>query len=133
MIVVDSSVWINYFNGKVTPQTLYLRDRANRKEIIVGDLILCEVLQGFRNNKDFDAARSLLLSFKFREIVGQTVALESVKNYRLLRERGITIRKTIDVLIGTFCIVNDFYLLHTDSDFDPMKIHLGLRVIQLDN
>lgn len=130
MMLVDSSVWIDYFNGRATPQTLYLRDRANRTGIIVGDLILCEVLQGFRVDKDFQAARDLLLGFHYRNMVGQEVALEAARGYRALRAHGITVRKTIDMLIGTFCLLNDLDLLHDDRDFDPMEAHLGLRVVR---
>ncbi|WP_295384018.1 PIN domain nuclease [uncultured Thiodictyon sp.] len=132
MMVVDSSVWIDYFNGRQTQQTLYLRDKADRSLIVVGDLILCEVLQGFRHDKDFQAARRLLLSFRYLDMVGQGVALEAARHYRALRARGVTVRKTIDVLIGTFCLENDFELLHDDRDFDPMETHLGLRVACLE-
>jgi len=133
MMVVDSSVWIDFFNGRQTPQSVYLRDSADRPQIVVGDLILCEVLQGFRQEKDFHASRELLLSFHYRDMVGQSLALEAARHYRALRARGITVRKTIDVLIGTFCLINDFELLHDDRDFDPMETHLGLRVVRLDD
>ncbi len=132
-MVVDSSVWIDFFNGRETQQSVYLRDLADRARIVVGDLILCEVLQGFRQEKDFQSTRELLLSFHYRDMVGQVVALEAARHYRTLRGRGITVRKTIDVLIGTFCLMNDFELLHDDRDFDPMETHLGLRVVRLDD
>lgn len=130
MMVVDSSVWIDYFNGQSTPQTLYLRDQADRGRIVVGDLILCEVLQGFRRDQDVQTARELLLGFQYRELVGQQVALDAALHYRTLRARGVTVRKTIDMLIATFCLRNDFELLHADRDFDPMETYLGLRVIR---
>ncbi|AGX87423.1 type II toxin-antitoxin system VapC family toxin [Candidatus Symbiobacter mobilis] len=128
MILVDSSVWIDYFRGMTTPQTCFLRDEADRSTLVVGDLILCEVLQGFRHNEERERARMLLLGFHYRDMVGQAVALEAAKNYSALRVRGITIRKTIDVLIGTFCLRNGFALLHADRDFDPLAEHLGLHV-----
>jgi len=129
VIVVDSSVWIDYFNGKLTHQTLFLRDEIDRREIVVGDLILCEVLQGFRYNKDMMVARELLLGFQLRDMVGREIALKAAESYRILRARGITVRKTIDVLIGTFCIHNGFSLLHDDRDFDAIE-QLGLQVVK---
>jgi len=132
VILVDSSVWIDYFNGKETAQTLYLRDTADRSEIVVGDLVLCEVLQGFCHNRDLESARGLLLAFQYRDIVGKSVALQAAANYPALRGYGVTIRKTIDVLIATFCMVNGLQLLHADADVDPMERHLGLRVIHAD-
>ena len=128
MICVDSSVWIDYFNGISTPQTIYLRDRLDRKKIVVGDLILCEVLQGFRSELDYQSARELLLGFNYFDMCGQSIALFAAQNYRTLRQRGITIRKTIDVLIASFCIANGFELLHADKDFDQIEEHLGLQV-----
>jgi len=130
VIFVDSSVWIDYFNGKETAQTLYLRDRADRASIVVGDLILCEVLQGFRKDEDMESARTLLLRFHYRDMVGKDIAVQAAANYRRLRAQGVTIRKAIDVLIGTFCRANGLVLLHADADFDPMEAHLGLRVIR---
>ncbi|WP_295405204.1 PIN domain nuclease [uncultured Thiocystis sp.] len=129
-MVVDSSVWIDYFNGQPTPQTLSLRDQVERSRIVVGDLILCEVLQGFRRDQDVKSTRELLLGFQYRELVGQQVALDAACHYRTLRAKGITVRKTIDMLIATFCLRNDFELLHADRDFDPIEAHLGLRVVQ---
>jgi predicted nucleic acid-binding protein len=129
MILVDSSVWVDFFNGKSTPQTLFLRDRADRTQIAVGDLILCEVLQGFRDSRAFANARELLLSFAYHDMVGREIALLAAENFRTLRKRGVTVRKTIDVLIASFCLVKEFQLLHSDRDFDPMQEKLGLRVV----
>jgi predicted nucleic acid-binding protein len=98
--------------------------------IIMGDLILTEVLQGFQRDKDYKTARDLLLRIPFMPMGGQDIALESAANYRLLRRKGITVRKTIDVMIGTFCIHYQLPLLHDDRDFDPMVKYLGLKVIQ---
>ncbi|KOR27427.1 twitching motility protein PilT [Achromatium sp. WMS3] len=95
MLVIDSSVWIDYFNGKETPQTLFIRDYALRDQILVGDLILCEVLQGFKQQEHFENAKELLLSFTYQNMVGNKIAVKSAENYRHLRSNGITIRKTI--------------------------------------
>ena len=130
MILVDSSVWIDYFNGNKTLQTDWLDSSMGNTPIIMGDLILTEVLQGFQRDKDYKTARDLLLRIPFMPMGGQDIALESAANYRLLRRKGITVRKTIDVMIGTFCIHYQLPLLHDDRDFDPMVKYLGLKVIQ---
>lgn len=127
-LLVDSPVWIDYFNGQATLQTDHLDAILGRQEIVVGDLILAEVLQGFRHQKDFEQAQSALLKFPVMSMVGQDFALQSANNYRALRAKGITIRKTIDCLIATFCIESGFQLLHTDRDFDPFEEHLNLQV-----
>jgi predicted nucleic acid-binding protein len=128
MWIVDSSVWIDYFGGQVTPQTDLLHDALGRQEIALGDIILCEVLQGYRHQQDFDAARQALLQFPVYALGGIEIALRSAENYRALRQQGITVRKTIDCLIATFVIERGFALLHSDRDFDPFERHLGLRV-----
>ena len=130
MILVDSSVWIDYFNGNKTLQTDWLDSSLGNTPIIMGDLILTEVLQGFQRDKDFKTTRDLLLRIPFMPMGGEDIALESAANYRLLRRKGITVRKTIDVMIGTFCIHYQLPLLHDDRDFDPMVKYLGLKVIQ---
>jgi predicted nucleic acid-binding protein len=130
MWIVDSSVWIDYFGGKITPQTDLLHAALGWEEIGLGDIILCEVLQGYHRQEDFDAARQALLHFPVYSIGGTEIALKSAENYRTLRRRGITVRKTMNCLIATFTIEHGFTLLHTDRDFDPFEIHLGLRVAQ---
>jgi predicted nucleic acid-binding protein len=129
MIVVDSSVWIDYFNGKITPQTDWLDSSLENTPIVVGDLILTEVLQGFQNDKDFRVAKDLLWGMPFIAMGDRVLALQSAMNYRSLRKKGVTVRKTIDVMIGTFCIHYQLPLLHDDRDFDPMVRFLGLKVI----
>lgn len=129
MMLVDSSVWIDYFNGTITPQTDYLDSILGVEEIVVGDLILAEVLQGFRLDKDYRAAHKALCAFPIVNLVGQQIALKSVENYRALRKQGITIRKTIDCLIATFCIEHAMDLLHADSDFEPFEQRLHLNVV----
>lgn len=127
-LFVDSSVWIDYFNGKETPQTDYLDKAIGEGIVVVGDLILAEVLQGFRLDKDFIAAKSALTSFPVFNMINQAMAIQSAANYRLLRKNGVTVRKTIDCLIATFCIENRFMLLHADRDFNHFEHHLGLQI-----
>ena len=130
MILVDSSIWIAYFNGRQTAKTDWLDAALGTEPLIIGDLILTEVLQGFRKDTDFNTARQLLESFPIYDMIGREVALKSAMNYRSLRRHGVTVRKTIDVLIGTFCIMNNVSLLHDDCDFDLMEKHLKLRSIK---
>jgi len=130
MILVDSSVWIGYFNGKINPQTDWLDFALGKEVIIVGDLILAEVLKGFKSYRDFYKAKELLSNFHFMEMLGQELAIKSAENYRFLRKKGVTVRKTIDVIIGTFCIHHNISLLHDDQDFDPLTKHLRLKAIR---
>jgi len=129
MLVVDSTIWIDYFNGLESPQTNYLHQIADQIPILIGDLILAEVLQGFRDDNDFETARRALGKFIQVEMVNPELALQSARNFRLLRRKGVTVRKTIDSLIATYCIENEHDLLHNDSDFDGYESHLGLRVV----
>ena len=132
MILVDSSVWIDYFNGQTTWQTNMLDNLLSDVPIIMGDLILTEILQGFRSDKNYESAKSYLNILPFHEIGGYQVAVNSAQNYRTLRKKGITVRKTIDIIIGTFCILKDLFLLHDDRDFTPMVDHLSLKVLTPD-
>lgn len=129
MLLVDSSVWIDYFNGVTTSQTNYLHNILGKQIIVIGDLILTEVLQGFQHPKTFQTAQQALTKFSLQPMVGISNAIQSANNYRFLRAKGITIRKTMDCLIATFCIESGYYLLHQDRDFDPFEQHLGLQVI----
>ena len=129
MLVVDSTVWIDYFNGVETPQVEFLNRVLERTPILMGDLILTEVLQGFRHEADFETARRLLTRFTQAQMVNPALAVQSARNYRLLRKKSITVRKNIDNLIATYCIENDHELLHNDSDFDGYEKHLGLMVV----
>ncbi len=129
MIVVDSSVWIDYFNGKATRQTDLLDSLLGREPVVIGDLMLAEVLQGFRDDADFHRAQSLLDRLVFRPMLGKELAIKSAENYRYLRRKGVTVAKTIDVMIATFCVWSDLPLLHSDRDFQPMEKHLGLQVV----
>jgi len=130
MWIVDSSVWIDYFYGENTPQCDLLHAALGQRAIGLGDIILCEVLQGYRNQRDFETARRALLRFPVYTIGGTEIALKSAENYRFLRRQGITVRKTVDCLIATYVIENGFSLLHNDRDFDAFEVHLGLDVIR---
>ena len=128
MIVADTSVWIDYVNGVVTPQTNILDIELENRRVATGDLIIVEFLQGFREDKQFQEAKDLMDSLEYFDFVGKELAINAAQNFRKLRKKGITIRKTIDVLIATFCIEYGFELLHNDRDFDLMVEILGLRV-----
>ena len=127
MILVDSSVWIDYFRGGRTPEAERLDSLLGAEPIATGDLILTEVLQGFVSDRDFDQARKLMMSLVFVDIGGRDVAIQAARNFRALRARGVTVRKTIDTIIATRCIESRFPLLYSDRDFDPFVTHLGLR------
>ena len=130
MILVDSSVWIDYFRGTVTAQTELLDRLVGQEPLAIGDLILTEVLQGFDNDRDFSDARRILASLAVVELGGWAIAIQAARNFRALRKRGLTIRKTIDTVIATRCIEDGYDLLHNDRDFDPFAKHLGLRVVK---
>jgi predicted nucleic acid-binding protein len=130
MVLVDTSVWIDYFNGVDTRPTELLDKLLGSGRLLTGDLVLAELLQGFGRDTDYRRARGLLLELPCADLVGLEIALTAADHYRRLRQRGITIRKTIDMLIGTYCLANDHELLHSDRDFDALEKHLGLRVLQ---
>jgi len=127
--VVGSSVWIDYFNSRATPQTDRLDALLGVEPLAIGDVMLVEVLQGFRREADYQTARSLLLSLTVFEMLGVSYALRSAENYRRLRRQGITIRKTIDVIIATYSIEEGHALLFSDRDFLPFVEHLGLQMV----
>jgi len=127
MILVDSSVWVDYFNGRDTPQTAHLDGLLGLELLGIGDLILTEVLQGFREDRDYQTAKQLLTSLTVFDLLGTNIAIKSADNFRSLRKRGITIRKTADVIIATFCIEHNHSLLFADKDFLPFVEHLGLN------
>jgi hypothetical protein len=129
VILVDSSVWIDYFRGTATPQADKLDALLGTEPIATGDLILAEVLQGFVSDRDFNQARKLLTSLTIVELGGKDVAVQAAKNFRTLRALGVTVRKTIDTIIATRCIESRLPLLYSDRDFDPFVEHLGLRSV----
>lgn len=129
MILVDSSVWVDYFRGIRSLQTERLDQLLGVQPISIGDLILAEVLQGCLTEAEFNRVKRLLLSLDVVELVGVELAIQAARNYRFLRGLGITVRKTVDVLIATYCIENGYLLLHNDRDFLPFAEHLGLAVL----
>ena len=128
MILVDSSVWIDYFRSADTPQVAVLDSLFGRSPLAVGDLIAAEVLQGVRDEREFRLVKKTLEAFEHIDLVGYDLAVKASENYRSLRAMGVTIRKTIDTLIATRCIEDGLTLLHADKDFVPFSEHLGLRV-----
>jgi len=128
VILVDSSVWINYFNGIESDATNQLDIILGHEDVIMGDLIMAEVLQGFRDDKDFRKAKQLLTSFTVHNLLNEHIAIKSAENFRTLRKKGLTIRKTIDSIIATYCIENQTILLESDKDFEPFSKHLGLKL-----
>jgi predicted nucleic acid-binding protein len=129
MIAVDTSVWIDHLNGNATPQVEKLHALVGREPLLVGDLVLCEVLQGLRSEREARRVEAALRRFDLAPMLDPVLALRAAANYRRLRALGITLRKTIDLIIGTFCIERGHALLHDDRDFDPMTRHLGLRTV----
>jgi predicted nucleic acid-binding protein len=141
MLLIDSSVWVDHFRGAHTRETAILgrllasldpelHDQDGPPaDLLIGDLVLCEVLRGIPDPREHAAVKEALLSFDMVTIGGVALALEAADRYLALRRRGVTLRKTIDLLIGTYCIVNDCVLLHSDRDFDPMTRHLGLHAL----
>jgi predicted nucleic acid-binding protein len=129
MILVDTTVWIDYFNGQITPQTNFLDELLLSQPVLMGDLILGETLQGFRRDEDFEAAYKALGRLPQAQMSSADLAVQSAMNYRTLRKKGVTVRKTIDCFIATFCIAKGHELLHDDRDFDPFEAYLGLKVV----
>jgi predicted nucleic acid-binding protein len=129
LILVDSSVWIDYFKGTITAQTARLDALLGNEPLTIGDLTLTEVLQGFHDDRDFNQARRMLTALTVVELGGQDIAIQAAKNFRILRRKGVTVRKTIDTVIATRCIESGYELLHNDRDFDPFSKYLGLRVV----
>jgi predicted nucleic acid-binding protein len=126
VILVDSSVWIDYFRGTITPQSDRLDDLLGEDLLAIGDLMLAEILQGFASDRAFNQAHALLMSLTVIDIGGRETAVQAARNFRTLRSLGVTVRKTIDTLIATRCIQDGLPLLYSDRDFDPFVEHLGL-------
>ena len=129
MIIVDSSVWIDFFNGNDTFEADTLDNLLGTQEVAIGDLIILEVLRGFRSDKDFKIAKDHLTSLVQYNMLNSELAMKATEYYRKLRKKGITVRKTADVIIATFCIENNHPLLYSDRDFTPFVEHLGLRPV----
>jgi len=129
VILVDSSVWVDYLRGNETKQAARLDSLLGVEPLAVGDLILAEVLQGTITERDFKEVMRLIGSLDVVQLGGYAVAVQAARNFRALREKGITVRKTIDCIIATRCIMDGMTLLHSDRDFDPFVVHLGLRSV----
>lgn len=129
MILVDSSVWIDYFNGQATPETNKLDALLGVEPLGIGDLILTEVLRGFRSDADYQTAKKLMMTLNIFDMLGTDLAIHSADNFRALRKRGITVRKTADVIIATYCIEYNHSLLFADKDFLPFVSYLGLKAV----
>lgn len=128
MILVDSSVWIDYFRSADTPQVALLDSLFGRRPLAIGDLTAAEVLQGVRDERAFKLVKKTFEAFDHIDLVGYDLAVKAAENYRTLRAKGVTIRKTIDTLIATRCIGDGLELLHADRDFEPFADHLGLKM-----
>lgn len=129
MILVDTSVWVDYFRDVPSPQAEKLDALLGVEPLAIGDLILAEVLQGFPSDREFNRARRMLAALDFVTLGGEEVALQAARNFRRLRVLGVTVRKTVDTFIATRCIVSGYELLHADRDFEPFERHLGLRSV----
>ena len=131
MVIVDTTVWIDYLGGVENAQTEWLDEAQQRMRLGLTDLILCELLRGVRGDAMFAQVRREMMRFEIFSTGGMEIAVASAQNFRTLRAKGITVRKTIDCLIATFCITGEHVLLHRDRDFDAFEQHLGLRVVEL--
>jgi predicted nucleic acid-binding protein len=129
MILIDTTVWIDYFNGIQTPQTDWLDAEVEKQRLGLTDVILCEILQGVQNEELATETQRELMKFEVMAMGGIDLAVVAAQNYRKLRSKGRTVRKTIDCLIASFCLMHGHSLLHNDRDFDPFEEILGLRVI----
>jgi hypothetical protein len=129
MVLADTSIWIDYFRAVDSPQTDRFNELLDNERIATGDLIITELMQGFRTKSQLLVAHQIISRLEYFDLAGKKIAFKAAENYRFLRKEGITIRKTIDIIIGTFCIENQIALIHNDRDFDPMEEYLGLVVI----
>ena len=129
MVIVDTTVWVDYLRGTCNPETDWLDREADQERLGLTDLILCEVLQGVRSDREFRRVREELLKFELFEAGGERLAVAAAQNFRSIREKGRTVRKTIDCLIATFCLANGHALLHRDRNFDAFEQNLGLTVL----
>ena len=129
MILIDTTVWVDYFRNFSTPQTDWLDREVSLQRLGLTDLILCEVLQGINTARQFDVTHQALEHFEIYSTGGIQIAVMAANHYRALRRRGVTIRRTIDCLIATFCLLHGHQLLHNDRDYDPFETILGLQVV----
>jgi len=129
VIVVDSSVWIDHFRNMVTESVSHLRELVHRESLLIGDLIVCEVLRGVRSERQARVIEAALRRFEVVSLCDPDLAVVAADNYRILRGRGVTVRTTVDLIIGTYCIERGHALLHSDRDFEPMERYLGLQTV----
>lgn len=127
MILADTSIWIDFFNGKVTTETDFLDNALAEGNVIIGDLIILEILQGIRHDKDYNKTKKALETLEQFELFGRSMVFECANNFRKLRKKGLTVRKTADLIIASFCIKNKIPLLFSDRDFLPFTENLGLN------
>jgi predicted nucleic acid-binding protein len=130
VVIVDTTVWVDYLRGDRTPEAEWLEREADKQRLGLIDLTLCEVMQGVRGDREFDEVLRELLKFALFETGGERLAIAAAQNFRTMRKRGRTVRKTIDCLIASFCILHGHSLLHRDSDFEPFEALLGLSVVR---
>jgi predicted nucleic acid-binding protein len=128
VILVDTSVWIDYFNGIENKQTERLDRILSEQSVLVGDIIFTEILQGFDSDKEFRLAKQALDPLDCIHLGGKSLAIKAASNFRFLRSKGVTIRKTVDMLIGSWCIEHEVELLHNDKDFDQIATQLPLQI-----
>lgn len=128
MIAVDSSVWIDHFRNVMSDRVRLLRSLFGREDLLVGDIVLLEVLRGARDEQHAANLAQDMLAFTIEPMLSESLALLAARNYRTLRGHGVTINKSPDLIIGTYCIEHGHSLLHDDTDFEPMRVHLGLLV-----
>ncbi len=129
MILIDTSAWIDYFNGIDNKTTALVDKVLDTEPVLIGDLIYCELLQGFKTEEKFSEVKELLSNLTLVELVGFKIAEKAALNYRKLRKQGITIRKTMDIIIATYCVENKVVLIHKDRDFDLVSEPLGLTIL----
>jgi predicted nucleic acid-binding protein len=129
MVIVDTTVWIDYFGGVLNPETKWLDHALPRERLGLTDLILSEILQGVRDEAAFERVRADLMKLRIFACAGTDLAIAAAQNYRTLRQRGFTVRKTIDCWIATFCLLSGHVLLHRDRDYDAFENVLGLQVV----
>jgi predicted nucleic acid-binding protein len=129
VILVDSSVWIDFFRNEPSVQAEWLDRNLGIETFVVGDLILAEVLRGFKSDRGINEARRMLAALEPLALGGEPIAVAAAKNVRKLRSKGVTVRGTVDLIIATRCIADGLHLLHSDRDFDAFQAHLGLQVV----